>query len=69
MQQRFSCTIPALGAGELQSPAVKEKGRFSSVLHRLTMIINKCDDVHSDFRLDFHAAIAHCGLVRRNNVS
>jgi hypothetical protein len=31
--------------------------------------INKSDDAHCEFRLDFRDAIGHCDLVQRNNVT
>jgi hypothetical protein len=54
-----------------QQTACREgkKAAFSSALQRLTSVIDKYDDVHSHFRLDFRGVIAHCDLVQRNNVT
>jgi hypothetical protein len=58
------CTV----ADDSYNAAVREKGRFSSTSQGFRKVINKGDDAHCDFRLDFRGAIGHCDLVQRNNV-
>ena len=57
-----SCTV----ADDSQNAAVKGEP-FLSTSQVLTRVINKGDDAHCDFRLDFRGAIGHCDLVQRNN--
>ena len=69
MQQRLflhhSCTV----ANDSQDEAVKgEKSLFIDI-QVVMRVINKGDDAHCDFRLDFRDAIAHCDLVQRNHVT
>jgi hypothetical protein len=55
-----SCTVASAVKGE--------KSLFIDI-QVVMRVINRGDDTHCDFRLDFRDAIAHCDLVQRNHVT
>jgi hypothetical protein len=69
MQQRFFRTIPARLRATPRVAAAKGDKPFSIDIPGAYGVINKGDDAHCDFRLDFRDAIAHCDLVQRNNAT
>jgi hypothetical protein len=69
MQQRFFRTIPARLRAIPKTQQRGEKTWVSSISQVLTRVINKRDEAHCDFLLDFRSAITHCHLVQRNNVT